>query len=117
MVTQWSDNIAVADLQDEPTLSEDLASLAEQSALVGPRATHLVLNFTGVTYINSSNLGQLLHLRRVLAQANRRLVLCAMSEEIRSTFQVTGVHKLFTFAGDALSALATLQLEDDIRGE
>jgi anti-anti-sigma factor len=116
MVTQWSDNIAVAELQDEPLLSEDLAALSERMESAGSGQPHLVLNFSGVTYIGSANLGQLLKLRRLLAESGRKLRLCMVSDEIRSLFSVTGVDRLFAFSPDPLTALAGLQLEEDAGG-
>lgn len=112
MANQWSDDIMVAELNDEPALSEDMAALIEQA---GTRKTvpHMVLNFAGVGFVSSSGFGQLLELRAKLAAKNRKIVLCCMSDEVRSSFAVTGLDRLFRFAPDPLMALAGLQVESE----
>lgn len=112
MATQWSDDITVADLSDEPALSEDMAALIEQAG-TRKAVPHMVLNFAGVGFVSSSGFGQLLELRAKLAAKNRKVVLCGMSEEVRSSFGVTGLDRLFRFAPDPLMALAGLQVESE----
>jgi anti-anti-sigma factor len=110
MATDWSDNIAIAELQDEPALSEELGALIVRAA-EGP-APHVVLNMGGVTYLNSSNIAQLLKLRQTLAKHGRRLKLCLVNDQVWSVMLVTGLDKVFHFAPDPMTALAGLQLED-----
>ncbi len=113
MAVEWSDNIVVADLSDEPMLSEDLAEiLGRIEAVTPPETPHIVLNCAGVTYLGSSNIGQLLNLRKLLDARHRFLKLCCVSDEVRSIFFVTGILKLFKFAPDPMTALAGIQLED-----
>lgn len=120
MSTDWSENIAIADLTDEPGLSEELGALIERSkgtGGAGDHVPHVVLNFSNVTYINSSNIAQLLRLRQGLARHGRRLKLCGLSDQIWSVMLVTGLDKVFVFAPDPMTALASLQLEDAEGGE
>jgi anti-anti-sigma factor len=113
MSTDWSDEIVILDLTDEPVLSDELHAATEQlSALGGDRSPHLVLNFAGVSYINSSNLAQLLKLKKRLGEVGRRMKLCSVSDEVWSIFMVTGLDRVFQFAPDPMTALAGLQLED-----
>lgn len=120
MSTDWSDSIAIAELNDEPALSEELASFIERvkGADGGQErhVPHIVLNFANVTYINSSNIAQLLRLRQGLAKHGRRLKLCGMSDPVWSVMLVTGLDKVFKFAPDPMTALAGLQLEDAEQG-
>ncbi len=113
MAIDWSDNIAIAELADEPALSEELSSLIDRTQdEPADRIPHVVLNFAGVTYINSSNIAQLLRLRKRLTEAGRRLKLCGVIDEVWSVMMVTGLDKVFQFAPDPMTALAGLQLED-----
>jgi anti-anti-sigma factor len=140
MATKWSEDILIAELADEPSLSEELAAILQRlegtpgelekkpvggtgkSATKAPKASkakpektglvpHVVLNFANVTYIGSSNIGQLLQLRKELGERKRLLKLCSVSEQVWSIFQVTGVDKLFRFAPDPMTALAGIQIE------
>ena len=110
MATEWSESIAIAELADEPALSDELSGLIERTK-EGP-VPHVVLNLAGVTYLNSSNIAQLLKLRAQLTKYGRRLQLCSVSDEVWSVMLVTGLDKVFLFAPDPMTALAGLQLED-----
>jgi anti-anti-sigma factor len=116
MATDWSDEIAIAELQDEPALSEELAALINRAQ--GPAgAPHVVLNFGGVTYLNSSNIAQLLRLRQGLGKHGRKLRICSVGDQVWSVLLVTGLDKVFQFSPDPMTALAGLQLEEAEGGE
>jgi anti-anti-sigma factor len=111
MATEWSDEIAVAELQDEPALSEELNQLIGR--VRPPHAPpHVVLNFSGVTYLNSSNIAQLLKLRQELGRHGRKLRLCSVQDQVWSVLLDTGLDKVFQFTADPMTALASLQIED-----
>jgi len=113
MATDWSDNIVIADLSDEPSLSEELTNLNTRLAEAAPEeAPHVVLNLSGVTYLNSSNIAQLLRLRKRLGECERKLRVCSVADPVWSIMLVTGLDKVFHFQPDTASALAALQLED-----
>ncbi len=111
MAIDWNEDIVITELSDEPALSDELSSLHQQMSGL-KKTPHLVLNFAGVSYINSSNLAQLLRLRKLLAERARILKLCSVCDEIWSVFMLTGLDKVFRFAPDPLTALAGIQLED-----
>ena len=113
MAIDWSDNIVLAQLSDEPSLSEELASLIDRIGKSdGGNAPHVVLDFSDCTYINSSNIAQLLRLSKHLSETGRQLRLCGMGDEVWSVMLVTGLDKMFRFAPDTMTALAGLQIED-----
>jgi len=112
MPTEWSDNIVVVDLTDEPALSDELSELIQRITADGAKVPHVVLNFGAVTYVNSSNLAQLLRLKKGVGEHQRSLRLCAVKDEVWSVLMVTGLDKVFRFAPDPLTALAGLQLDD-----
>ena len=113
MSTEWSDQILISDLSDEPDLSDELASvyqrISEQDA---ERTPNVVLNFSSVTYLNSSNIAQMLRLRKRLTELDRRLMLCSLGDPVWSTMLLTGLDKVFSFAPDTDTAIAALQLDD-----
>jgi hypothetical protein len=124
MPTDWSDNIAVVELLDEPALSEELSALIQRGEgtdggrpakggtdVKAGKLPHVVLNFAAVTYMNSSNLGQLLRLRKLLADQSRQLRLCSVGEDVWQILMVTGLDKVFRFSPDPLTALAGLQID------
>jgi len=109
---EWSDDILLAQLTDEPALSEELGLIGDQLA-DAEHKPHAVLDFRGVTYVNSSNIAQLLRLRKILEEdgTDRQLRLCGVSDEVWSVLVVTGLDKVFHFAPDTMTALASLQLD------
>lgn len=114
MATNWSDKIVITDLADEPALSEELGQLIDRiSALEAGKVPHVVVNFANVTYIHSSNIAQLLRLRKKLVESGRSMKLCSVSDEVWSVLLITGLDKVFRFAPDPMTALAGLQLEDE----
>ncbi|MDQ7013447.1 MAG: STAS domain-containing protein [Planctomycetota bacterium] len=108
----WSEDIIVTELADEPQLSEELAIVIDRLISSEGVMPSVVVNFTNVTYVNSSNLAQLLRLKRTLAEGGGHLRLCAVSDEVWSVMMVTGLDKVFRFAPDPLTALAGLQMDD-----
>lgn len=113
MPKDWSDSIVLAELADEPELSEELTSVYQRIA-DGPaeRVPSVVLNFAAVTYLNSSNIAQVLRLRRRLIECDRKLILCAIADPVWSTMLLTGLDKVFAFMPDTATALASLQIGD-----
>ena len=113
MPTDWSESILISDLNDEPQLSEELASIIERTDDPAVPTKSVVLNFVNITYLSSSHLAQLLRLRKGLVDANKGLVICAVTDNIWSVFLMTGLDRVFRFAPDPMTALATLQIEGE----
>ncbi len=81
-IKDWSDNIILGDLQDDPQFSDDLNALSD---LVQRRnQVDVVLDFSGVTYLNSSNIAKLLKLRKLLVHSPKpgKLKLCAINTSV-----------------------------------
>jgi anti-sigma B factor antagonist len=107
-VEKWSENVSIVHLGTDPQFSDDLAGLEASLAKGGP--THVVLDFSGVQFLNSSNLSRLLRVRKQLADKDCRLVLCGISTKLWSAFLVTGLDKVFELTDAVPTALAMLQL-------
>jgi len=111
MSIDWSADIAIANLADEPALSDELVTMIERIE-ESDSTPHIVLDFHEVSYVNSSNIAQLLRMRKVLEERGHRLVLCSVTDEVMSVLLVSGLNKLFAFAPDTLTAIASVQIED-----
>ncbi|MBM4108670.1 MAG: STAS domain-containing protein [Phycisphaerae bacterium] len=111
MTTDWSENILITELADEPALSDELATLIQRFVETEDgRVPHVVLNFGAVTYVNSSNLAQMLRLRKRLGECGRRVTLCSVADQVRSVISITGLDKVLAISPDPLTALARLQI-------
>ncbi len=106
-IQNWSDEITVVELNDDPQFTDDLTSLMD--ALEG-KPTDVVLNFAAVSFMNSSNVAKILRLRKTIVSAKRRLMLCDINTQVWGVFLVTGLDKVFDVTNDISTALATLQL-------
>lgn len=113
MPTDWSDDIAIAKLADEPQLSEEFAALfGRLNAGEGGPAPHVILDFANVTFLNSSHLAQMLRMRKRLLHFDRQLILCALCDDLHAVLGVTGLDRVFQVAADTPTALAALQLSE-----
>ena len=106
-VEKWSERVSVVHLADDPQFTDDLEGV-EQALGQGPMDA--VLDFGGVHYVNSSNIARLLKLRKMIATAQSRLVLCNISTQVWGAFLVTGLDKIFELSDNVPTALATLQI-------
>lgn len=111
MPTAWSENIVVCDLGDEPELSEELTELyARLKESPASSVPHVVLNLAGVSYLNSSNIAQVLRVRRRLTEASRQMKLCSVADGVWSIMLLTGLDKVFEFVPDKATAITALQV-------
>ena len=108
-IEHWSDEILLAELPVEPGLSEDLIAIADEIA-AHPR--HVVLSFAGVVTLNSSNLAQILRIRKQVIEHDRKLRLAALPDNVWNVLSVTGLDRIFDFAEDVPTALASLQMDE-----
>ena len=109
-IENWSDKIIVVELEDDPQFADDLANLLDQ---LDQSPRDVVLNFAEISFLNSSNIAKLLRVRKKMLSVDRWLVLCGITAKIKSVFAITGLDKIFQFAGDITTSLATIQIMGD----
>lgn len=112
-IKDWSDTITIAEMTDEPQFSDDMDALIariEAMELAGP---DVIVDLEQVNYLNSSNIAQLLKLRKALQQLDARMRICGAADAVWSVIMVTGLDKVFDFTDDMMTALASLQLMDE----
>ena len=112
MATEWSEDIVICDLGEEPELSEELSDIYTKLQET-PRAKlpNVVLNLSGITYLNSSNIAQMLRLRKVLMESEKKMRISGVADAVWSIMLLTGLDKVFQFSPDKSTAIASLQLE------
>jgi len=109
-IHEWSEDILIAELNVEPAFSEDMDSLQRRLTEAEPDLPAVIVNMKAISYINSSNMAQLLRLRKHLATHQGRLRLCSIDKSVWSVMIVAGLDKLFECNEDVSTALASLQL-------
>ncbi|MGO9087602.1 MAG: STAS domain-containing protein [Candidatus Sulfotelmatobacter sp.] len=71
-------------------------------------APTVILDFSGVPYLDSSGLGSLISACTSCAKAGRRVALTGVNQRVRRVFEITKVEQVllvFPTLGDALEAL------------
>ncbi|MBN1942195.1 MAG: STAS domain-containing protein [Phycisphaerae bacterium] len=106
-IQEWSDDILVAELGDDPQFTDELTALMDK---LEAAPNHVVLNFAAVGFVNSSNIAQLLRLRKTMISTEKKLILCDVNTQVWGVLLVTGLDKIFEYTNDVSTALAMLQL-------
>ena len=106
-IENWSDDVTVVHLADDPQFTDDLEALEHR---LGQGKSDVVLDFASVHFINSSNLARLLKLRKKMNVNGSKLVFCNVTTQVWGAFLVTGLDKVFEFSDNVPTALATIQL-------
>jgi anti-anti-sigma factor len=109
---EWSETTLIAEMNDEPVFSEEFEALTAHLEETGELMPDVIVNLKAVTRLNSSNLAQLLRLRKIVLGARRRLRICSVENAVWSVFLMTGLEQLFEFNDDVTMALAALQIEE-----
>ncbi len=108
---EWSESTLIAEMTDEPMFSDDFDALIGRLESAENGTPDVIVNMLAVSRLNSSNLSQLLRLRKTLISCDRRLRICSVDAAVWSVFMVTGLDKLFDFTDDVATSLASLQIE------
>ena len=108
-IQDWSDEIIVVDLADDPQFTDELSLLMDR---LEAEPKNVVLNFATVGFVNSSNIAKLLRMRKMMVASGKKLVLCDVNTQVWGVLLVTGLDKIFAFTQDIMTALATVQVGD-----
>src|SRR5687767_2732709 len=109
-IEDWSERVIIVHLAAEPQFSDDLEAITARVAAHPQQPMDVVLDFSGLRFVNSSQIAQLLKFRKESAATATRLVLCGVDAQVWGSFLVVGMDRLFEFSDAVPTALATLQL-------
>jgi anti-anti-sigma factor len=104
-LNQWDDNILILELLDEPYFSEDTDTLLLKLRDKSETYCNVIVDLQKVSTLNSSNLGALIEINKLLKTKDKRLVICNISDPIWSTMLATGLDQVFEFIEDTTTAL------------
>ncbi len=118
-INEWSDSIQVVELQNDPSFADDMGVLANgyqraaddlKAGRAGARTRDLVLDMRHVQFLNSSNIAQLLRVRKLAMLAGARIRICSVSDRIWGVLLATDLDRIFDFSEDVTTSLAALQM-------
>jgi anti-sigma B factor antagonist len=101
-----SESVSVIDIDGDITAAREPALMDAYGRACGDRTRRVVLNFTGLEYMNSSGIGLLV---TMLVRANRnhqQLLAYGLSEHYRQIFELTRLDEAIGIHEDEASALA-----------
>ncbi|MEP0847178.1 MAG: STAS domain-containing protein [Phycisphaerae bacterium] len=109
-IENWSESILLGHLADDPQFTDDITAIIEQCS--NHPQIDVLLDFSNVNYLNSSNIAKLLKLRKLVAITNdRRLKLCSINRQVWGVFLVTGLDRIYDVVDDVSTGLASMQME------
>ncbi|MHC4172273.1 MAG: STAS domain-containing protein [Planctomycetota bacterium] len=107
-IQDWSEDVILVDLPQEPEMGDELKTVTE---MVRDRGNcEVVIDFSSVDIITSSSLSKFLKLRKLLGDCGHRLIFCNVAAATKGIFTVTGLDGIFEIADDKFVALASLQM-------
>ena len=118
-INDWSESIQVAELQNDPSFADDMAMLSSgyqraaddlKAGRPAARARNLVLDMRHVQFLNSSNIAQLLRVRKLAHLAGAQVRICSVSDRIWGVILATDLDRIFDFSEDVTTALAAMQM-------
>lgn len=86
------------DFSRSPTLRNELI------AVLNTKPQRLVINLSGVPYMDSSGVAALVETLRTQREASRKLVICGMQPKVRGIFEIAKLHTVFIIVGDIEAA-------------
>ncbi|MBC8200594.1 MAG: STAS domain-containing protein [Planctomycetes bacterium] len=104
-LNQWDENILILELLDEPDFSEDTDTLLTTLRSGEEPFSNVIIDLQNVATLNSSNLGALIEIKKLLQTKDKRMVICNISDSIWSTMLATGLDQVFEFIEDTTTAL------------
>ena len=99
---------AVIDIRGDVTAASESALMSAYEEAAQQGARRLVLNFSGLEYMNSGGIGMLVTMLVRANRHNRQLAAFGLSEHYREIFELTRLDEAITIYDDEQSALAGL---------
>jgi anti-sigma B factor antagonist len=107
-VRKAKDGVAIIDIRGEVTgFAEAALTDAYNQACSSPTRV-VVLNFSGLDYMNSSGIGLLVTLLIRAQRQKQRLLACGLSEHYRQIFELTRLNEAIGIFASEAEALATV---------
>lgn len=88
------------DINTAPDLKKHLEKILSK------KAPKLVVNFSKVTYVDSSGLATLVEVLKMMRSYGGKMRLSNLSPKIKSLFEITKLEKLFDIAPDEAKAIS-----------
>jgi anti-sigma B factor antagonist len=89
------DNVAIVEIPVEELDASNAGDFKRDMAPMLQANTRLVIDLSRVCFVDSSGLGAMLSCLRQLTAKGGDLKLCGMSKQVRATFELVRMHRIF----------------------
>lgn len=108
-IEKLPEGTAVVTLSGGMTLGTSLKIVDSQvHAAIADGVSRMVIDLTGVEYVDSAGLGMLVYVYGTLMEKQGVLRLCGVAPRVQSLFQMTKTDAFLTVDGDRAESLAAL---------
>ena len=101
-----SETVSILDIQGEVTALSENVLMAAHTQTTDWNSRTIILNFSGLGYMNSGGIGLLLKLFIRANRQKQRLLICGLSEQYRKVFDLTRLDEAAGIYGTEAEALA-----------
>jgi anti-sigma B factor antagonist len=109
MGTREADGVTVVSCQGRVVAGEEAAALREEIKRLLGSTKKIVLNLSGVNYIDSSGLGTLVGAYSSARSAGADIKLCGLGQRLRDVLQITKLVTVFEVYDNEAQAVAAYQ--------
>jgi anti-sigma B factor antagonist len=103
---RWSDRTAIVDVAGEIDLNTSNAFQQELLGVLDKSPTRIVVNLSGVSYMDSSGVASLVKLLSRVRRSSVALRLYGLTDRVRGVFEITRLDSVFDIFGTEEEALA-----------
>ena len=103
---RWSGKAAIVDVAGEIDLNTSNAFQQDLLELLDKSPERVVVNLSGVSYMDSSGVASLVKLLSRVRKTGVALRLAAMTDRVRSVFEITRLDSVFNIHANVEEALA-----------
>ena len=107
-VRKASDNASIVDIHGEVTAFAENAFMDAYTQATTGGARNIILNFSGLEYMNSSGIGLLVTLLIRTQRKNQRLLACGLSDHYQQIFELTRLNEAIGTYGSEAEALTAV---------
>lgn len=107
-VRNANSHTSVIDIHGEINAFAENALMDAYTQVTSQGARAIILNFSGLDYMNSSGIGLLVTLLVRVKRQNQRLVACGLNDHYKQIFELTRLNEAITIYPGETEALAAL---------
>jgi anti-sigma B factor antagonist len=103
-----NDGVVVLEMSGDVDGAADEALNASYEEAIGDNPTTVLLNFDGVSYINSTGIALIVGLLAEARGSGRSVLACGLTEHYKEIFEITRIADFMTIFSDEQEAISSI---------